>query len=67
MTDCSFCGYEITPTAGKKFIKKDGKVLDFCSSKCERSQLKLKRVARKTRWTKLYRDLKAQKEKPKKK
>jgi len=59
MVNCTFCGYEITPTTGKMYVKKDGKVLNFCSSKCERSQIKLKRVGRRTKWTKTFRDLKA--------
>ncbi len=32
------------------FVKVDGKVLYFCSSKCERNVLELKRNPRKIKW-----------------
>ncbi len=32
------------------FVKVDGKVLYFCSSKCERNMLELKRNPRKIKW-----------------
>ncbi len=47
---CSFCGNNIEPGTGKMFVKKDGTVLYFCSSKCEKNSLKLKRLPRKVRW-----------------
>ncbi len=37
------------------FIRRDGTVLFFCSSKCEKNQLKLGRIGRTVRWTKKYR------------
>ncbi len=49
---CSFCSSEITAGTGKMFIRKTGKVLYFCSSKCEKNMLKLKRNPARTRWTK---------------
>ncbi|MFH1072379.1 MAG: 50S ribosomal protein L24e [Nanoarchaeota archaeon] len=54
MAKCDFCKNRIEPGTGKKYIKKDGKVFDFCSSKCERHQLKLRHKARTTKWTKEY-------------
>lgn len=54
MVSCSFCGKTISKGTGKMFVKKDGKVLYFCSSKCEKSMLKLKRKARNFKWTKHY-------------
>jgi large subunit ribosomal protein L24e len=51
---CSFCGEEIEPGTGKMFVKKDGKVLYFCSRKCEKNMIKLKRNPRKFKWTKHY-------------
>jgi len=51
---CSFCGSDIPPGTGKMFVKKDGAIFYFCSSKCQRNQLKLKRVPRRVRWTKKY-------------
>ncbi len=51
---CSFCGYEIEPGTGKMFVRKDGKILYFCSRKCEKNMLELKRNPRKLKWTKFY-------------
>src|SRR3990172_7658940 len=52
---CSFCGNDIEPGTGKMFIRRDGTVHFFCSSKCERNLLDLGRVPRWTRWTKHFR------------
>ncbi len=52
---CSFCGNEIDPGTGKMFIKKDGTIFLFCSSKCQANLLKLGRVPRRTPWTQAYR------------
>ena len=52
---CSFCGNEIEPGTGKMFIKKDGTVFVFCSSKCQLNMLKLGRVPRWTPWTQAFR------------
>jgi large subunit ribosomal protein L24e len=49
---CSFCRKDIELGTGKMFVKKDGTVLHFCSSKCEKNRLKLKRVPRKVTWIK---------------
>jgi len=51
---CTFCGHEIEPGTGKIVVKKDGKILYFCSGKCEKNMLKLKRNPRKLKWTKFY-------------
>ncbi len=47
---CSFCRNNIEPGCGKMFVKKEGAVLNFCSSKCEKNMLKLKRKPRKVGW-----------------
>ena len=52
MEPCSFCYKELKPGTGKLFVKKDGKKLYFCSSKCERNMLKLKRKPHSFKWTK---------------
>ena len=52
---CSFCGNDIEPGTGKMFIRRDGTIHFFCSSKCERNLLHLGRVPRWTRWTRPYR------------
>jgi large subunit ribosomal protein L24e len=52
MVNCSFCGEEISQGTGLLYIKKDSKVLNFCSRKCEKNMLVLDRKARTTKWTK---------------
>ena len=58
MVDCSFCGKEISPGTGKMYVKKDGTVFNFCSSKCEKTQIKRKYKNRITPWTKLFQTVK---------
>ena len=48
---CSFCGGEFPAGPGMMFIKNDGSILWFCSSKCRKSSLFLRRDARKLKWT----------------
>ncbi|MCD6547580.1 MAG: 50S ribosomal protein L24e [Nanoarchaeota archaeon] len=50
MPNCSFCGKKMSQNEGLMFVKNDGKILWFCSSKCEKNMLKLKRVPRKVKW-----------------
>jgi len=50
MSKCSFCGKEIPEGKGVMYVKIDGKIKWFCSSKCEKNALKLKRNPRKVRW-----------------
>ena len=54
MALCSFCGENIRKGTGKIYVKRDGKILYFCSNKCEKNLLKLKRKSITTKWTKLY-------------
>ena len=51
MVKCNFCGKEIPPGTGKIYVKKDGKVFNFGSSKCEKNMIKLKRKPRNTKWS----------------
>ncbi|MDD5331928.1 MAG: 50S ribosomal protein L24e [Candidatus Nanoarchaeia archaeon] len=51
MARCSFCGKIIEKGSGKLFVFKSGKTNDFCSNKCEKNLLKLKRKPRKYKWT----------------
>jgi large subunit ribosomal protein L24e len=51
---CSFCGEEIEVGTGKMYVRRDGRVFYFCSGKCEKNMLKLKRNPRKLKWTKRY-------------
>ena len=50
MVKCSFCEKEVTPGTGILFALSTGKTFNFCSSKCERNLLKLKRDPRKFKW-----------------
>lgn len=52
MAKCSFCGDDIEKGTGKIYVKKDGKVLHFCSRKCQKNMLKLKRKPTKFKWAK---------------
>jgi large subunit ribosomal protein L24e len=47
---CSFCGEGIEPGTGKMFIRRDGTIFYFCSSKCQNNS-RLGRVPRRVRWT----------------
>ncbi|MFH1409901.1 MAG: 50S ribosomal protein L24e [Nanoarchaeota archaeon] len=47
---CSFCKQSIPAGTGKMFVKKDGKLFYFCSMKCEKNLLKLRRKPRETAW-----------------
>ncbi|MBS3117398.1 50S ribosomal protein L24e [Candidatus Woesearchaeota archaeon] len=54
MAKCTFCGYEVERGTGKLYVFKTGKTANFCSSKCEKNMLKLKRKARRLPWTANY-------------
>ncbi|MCL4326937.1 MAG: 50S ribosomal protein L24e [Thermoplasmata archaeon] len=56
--NCSFCGVDIEPGTGVLYIRKDGTLLNFCSKKCRVNMLKLKRVSRRTRWTREFHNVK---------
>lgn len=56
MTKCSFCGREENDFMGVHLIKNDGTIDFFCSSKCRKNALKLKRDKRKMKWTMTYKD-----------
>ncbi len=49
---CSFCNKEIPKGTGIMYVKKDGTIYYFCSKKCEKNMLKLKRKAKKLKWVK---------------
>ena len=36
------------------FVKNDGTIMDFCTTKCRYARLKYKKNPRKTRWTKYF-------------
>jgi len=55
MALCSFCGNEIPKGTGSMLVKKDAKILWFCSRKCEKNMISLGRNPRNIRWTKASR------------
>ncbi|MFH1275737.1 MAG: 50S ribosomal protein L24e [Candidatus Woesearchaeota archaeon] len=55
MPKCTFCGNEIEKGQVKMFVYTSGKIANFCSNKCEKNLLKLKRKPLETRWTEYYR------------
>lgn len=54
MTKCVFCGKDESPHKGIHLIKNEGVVSYFCSNKCKKNTLKLKRDRRKVRWTEAF-------------
>jgi large subunit ribosomal protein L24e len=48
---CSFCGGNIKPGTGKMFVKNDGNVFYWCSSKCDKNY-NLGRSPKKLKWVK---------------
>ncbi len=51
---CSFCGRKFPRGTGIMYVKTDGTIYWFCSSKCRKNMLKLGRDARKLKWTERY-------------
>jgi large subunit ribosomal protein L24e len=51
MAYCSFCGKLMQKGTGVMLVKKDGKILYFCSTKCDKNSEKLGRKARTRKWT----------------
>jgi len=52
---CSFCGVQIKEGTGMIYVLKTGKAYTFCSKKCEKNQLKLKRKPAAVKWTEAHR------------
>jgi len=46
---------EFSSGKGMMYVKNDGTIYWFCSSKCRKATLYLKRDARKLKWTTYYR------------
>ena len=47
---CSFCKENIEQGTGKMLVKDDGKIFYFCSSKCEKNMMKLRREPKDVKW-----------------
>lgn len=50
---CTFCGANIEPGTGRMYVRNDGTILWFCSSKCMK-YWRMKKDPRKLKWTKKY-------------
>jgi len=59
MPNCSFCGDPVAKGTGLLYVKKDGTLFYFCSSKCRKNALLLKREGRRQKWTTAARKFKA--------
>jgi large subunit ribosomal protein L24e len=51
---CVFCGKDKESYLGVQLIKNDGSVNFFCSGKCRKNALKMKRDKRKVKWTEAF-------------
>jgi len=47
---CSFCGADIEPGTGKMFVRDNAQILFFCTNKCQKNMLQLKRNPRRVGW-----------------
>ncbi|MGB9630429.1 MAG: 50S ribosomal protein L24e [Candidatus Methanodesulfokora sp.] len=47
---CKFCGRKIPPGTGIMYVRSDGSILFFCSSKCMKNMIKLGRNPKKLKW-----------------
>ncbi|MCW4041589.1 MAG: 50S ribosomal protein L24e [Candidatus Bathyarchaeota archaeon] len=52
--ECTFCGDAFPQGRGMMYVRNDGTVYWFCSSKCRKAMLIFKRDPRKLKWTKRY-------------
>jgi len=59
MIKCTFCGKVLPAAKGKMYVKSDGKIFYFCSSKCEKNQISMKRKGRTSKWTTIAAEEKA--------
>jgi large subunit ribosomal protein L24e len=51
---CNFCGKDISLGYGIMLVRNDGSTYWYCSSKCRKNALKLKKDPRKLKWTIFY-------------
>ena len=55
MARCSFCGTDIERGTGKTVVQKDTTIVHFCTRRCEKNMLELKRNPLKVAWTLRFR------------
>jgi len=51
MVKCDYCGKNIEKGTGKMFIKDSGKIINFCTKRCEKDMLVFGRKSREQKWT----------------
>ena len=51
MPNCSFCANPVAKGTGLLYVKKDGTLFNFCSSKCRKNALNLRREGRRKKGT----------------
>lgn len=51
--ECSFCGHDIEPGTGSTYVR-GSQALRFCTRRCRRSLIDMKRDPRRWKWTKKY-------------
>ena len=54
MVKCIFCGKDENSFRGLTILKNDGSTAYYCSGKCRKNVLHLKRDKRKIKWTEAY-------------
>lgn len=63
---CSFCNNQMAKGTGFMYVLKDGTILSFCSQKCKKNLLFLKREGRLLKWTNKTAVLRREREEEKK-
>lgn len=61
MVKCSFSGEEIPRGTGIMYVTKTGRVLFFKNRKAEKNMMQLRRIPRRTRWTREFFSIKEKK------
>lgn len=51
---CSFCDRPVSKGSGTMLVRNDGTILWFCSAKCRKNMLELRRDPRRLKWTGKY-------------
>jgi len=52
---CSFCGGSVNLGEGTLLVRNDGSINWYCSSKCRKNSISLKRDPRRFKWTTITR------------
>ena len=59
MVKCVFCGKDSSSFKGVHLLRNDGTTSYYCTSKCKRNALNLKRDKRKVRWAEAFHERRA--------